>query len=111
MVPDPTKRKVIVAVSGDSSDYSPFSVPEADLFSDTLYFTDRSSLNKRTSVVSVGKYLKNNAKDLPNPPSDFNTDAKIKKLKVASFPLILPIVKGLESTIFKCQRLWTPQHL
>ena len=47
------KRKVIVAVSGDTKDHIPFSISEMDLMSDTLHLTDCVSLNKSTPVISV----------------------------------------------------------
>ena len=43
----PNKRNSIVAISGDAEDYIPFAVPEFDLLSDTLHFTDCSKLNKK----------------------------------------------------------------
>ena len=92
----PHKRNIIVAVSGDADDYTPFSVAEADIFSDTLHLTDCTSLNKKTPAISVGKFLKENEDELPDLPKEFDTDAKVKKLKVASFPLILPLIKGFD---------------
>ena len=92
----PDKRNNIVAVSGDAEDYIPFSVPEKDLLSDTLHFTDCTNLNSKTPSIAVGRFLKDNAADLPDLPQEFNTDAKIKRLKVASFPLILPLIKGFD---------------
>ena len=41
------KRKIIVAVSGDTQDHIPFSISELDLTSDTLHLTDCASLNKK----------------------------------------------------------------
>ena len=90
------KRNTIVAVSGDTDDYTPFSVGESDLFSDTLHFTDCTTLNKKTPTVSIGKFVKENEDDLPNLPKEFDTDSKVEKLKVASFPLILPLIKGFD---------------
>ena len=40
--------------------------------------------------------MKDNKDDLPMLPKEFNSEAKIKKLKVVSFPNILPIIKGYD---------------
>ena len=40
--------------------------------------------------------MKDNEKYLPALPKEFDSDAKVKKLKVASFPLVLPIIKGFD---------------
>ena len=92
----PSKRNTIIAVSGDTEDYTPFSVPEADIFSDTLHLTDCTTLNKKTPTILIGKFLKENEDKLPSLPKEYDTDAKIKKLKLASFSLILPLIKGFE---------------
>ena len=42
------------------------------------------------------KFLKDNEKGLPALPKEFDTDTKVKKLKVASFPLVLLIIKGFD---------------
>ena len=89
-----SKKNNIVAVSGDTQDYIPFSVPEVDLFSDVFHITDCIKLNEKTPQIGVGKFIKDNAKEVLGLPEEFDTDAKIRKLKVVSFPLILPIVKG-----------------
>ena len=89
-----SKKNSIVAVSGDTQDYIPFSVPEVDLFSDVFHITDCIKLNKKTPQIGVGKFIKDNAKEVLGLPAEFDTDAKIRKLKVVSFPLILLIVKG-----------------
>ena len=73
-----------------------FFIPESQLFLDTLHFNDCSTLNKSTPSVSVAKFVKNNQDNLPDLPKEFDTEAKIKKLKVASFPLVLPIIKGYD---------------
>ena len=91
---DPSKRNAMIAVSGDPENYIPFSVPEIDLLSDTLHITDCMTLNKKTPSIGVGKYIKENEKEIQGLPKDFDTDAKIKKLKVVAFPTILPIIKG-----------------
>ena len=43
------KRKVIIAISGDSQDHIPFSISEMDLMSNTLHLTDCTTLNKKNS--------------------------------------------------------------
>jgi len=43
------KRNIILAVSGDTEDYTPFSVAELDLFCDTLHLTDCTTLNKKNT--------------------------------------------------------------
>ena len=91
---DPSKRNAMIAVSGNPENYIPFSVPEIDLLSDTLHITDCMTLNKKTPLIGVGKYIKENEKEIQGLPKDFDTDAKIKKLKVVAFPTILPIIKG-----------------
>ena len=89
-----SEKNTIVAVSGDTEDYIPFSVLESDLFSDVFHITDCTTINKKTPSIGVGKFIKDNAKEILGLPEEFNTDAKIKKLKVVAFPIILPIVKG-----------------
>ena len=75
---NPLKRNTIIAVSGDTENYIPFSVPETELFSDTLHITDCLTLNKKTPSIGVGKYIKENEKDIQGLPEEFDTDAKIK---------------------------------
>ena len=67
-----------------------------DLMSDTLHLTDCTTLNKKTSVISFATFVKDNKNDLPMLPKEFHSEAKIKKLKVVSFPSILPIIKGCD---------------
>ena len=56
------KRNTIAAVSGDPDAYTPFSVSETELFSNPLHLADCTTLNKKTSSVPVGKFLKDNKK-------------------------------------------------
>ena len=91
----PENKKIVAAVTGDAEDYTPFSVPISDIFKDILFLTDCSSLNKNTPSISIGKYIKDNEKDLPEIPNQFKSEAKMKKLKAAACPYILPIVRGL----------------
>ena len=90
------RRNAIVAVSGDPEEYTPFSVSESELFSDTFHLTDCATLNKKTPFVPVGKFIKEHDKHIKDLPDEYNTDSKIKKLKIASFPLVLPIIQGYE---------------
>ena len=69
---------------------------ESNLFSDTIHLTDCQKLNAKTPSVSVAKFIKDNQSDLPTLPKEFDSDAKVKKLKAASFPLVLPIFKGYD---------------
>ena len=93
---DPNKKKRIVAVSGDTDEFTPFSVSERDIFSDSLHFTDCTQLEKNTPSISVAKFVKENEKNIPSLPNEFDTDSKLKKLKVVAFPIILPLVKGYD---------------
>ena len=47
-------------------------------------------------MISITTFVKDNTDDLPMLPKDFDSEAKIKKLKVVSFPSILPIIKGYD---------------
>ena len=76
----PNKRTSIAAVTGEPDNYIPILVSESDLFSDTLHFTDSTTLDKQVSTVSVGKYLKDNQDDLPPLPTEFSSEAKVCKL-------------------------------
>ena len=38
--------------------------------------------------------MRDNKKNLPSLPQEYNSDAKVKNVRVISFPMILPIVKG-----------------
>ena len=87
-------RNNIAAISGDMEDYTPFLVLEKDLFSDTLHITDCTELNKETPSIALTKFLKECGKDQLTLPKEFESDNKTKKLKVVSFPMILPMLKG-----------------
>lgn len=77
-------KKVIVAFSGDTEDYTPF-LFQKKLLSNGLHFTDYNRFSEYTSSILIGKFLKENEKNLPPLP-----------LGIISFPLILPIVKGFD---------------
>ena len=59
-----SKKNSIVAVSGDTEDYIPFSVPEVDLFSDVFHITDCIKLNEKTPQIGVGTFIKDNTKEV-----------------------------------------------
>ena len=59
-----------------------------------MNLTDCATLNKKTPSIGVGKCIKDNEKEIQHLPKEYNTDAKIKKLKVVLFSVVLPIVKG-----------------
>ena len=40
--------------------------------------------------------MKENKNDLPYLPDEYSTGSKVQKLRLISFPLVLPIVKGLD---------------
>ena len=90
-----TNTKVIVAVSGDSEEYTPFSVQVKALLSDSLHLTDFNNFTDGTAIIPIGKHLKDNAADLPDLPNEFSTAVKINKLRIIAFPLIIPLIKGL----------------
>ena len=75
---DPSKKKIIVAVSGDTDEFTPFSIPEQDLFSDTLHFSDSTKLEKGTPSISIAKFLKDNEDMLPLLPPEVDTESKFK---------------------------------
>ena len=87
-------RNNIAAVSGDTDDYTPFLVPEKNLFSDALHITDCTELNKATPAIALAKFLKECGKDQLTLPKEFESDNKTKKLKIVSFPMILPMLTG-----------------
>ena len=89
-----TKSKVIVSVSGNTEEYTPFCVHEI-FFSDPLHLKDFSRFTAGIAIILVRKHLKDNSAGLPTLPDEFSSDSKVKKLRIISFPLILPIIKGL----------------
>ena len=46
-------KKVIVSVSGDTEEYTPFCVPEKSLLSDGLHFTDFFKFSEGTSSIPI----------------------------------------------------------
>ena len=91
-----TKSKVIVAVSGNTKEYTPFCVNENQIFSNSLHLTDFNNFAEGTAIIPVGKHLKENSEHLPRLPDVFSSYSKIKKLCILAFPLILPIIKGFD---------------
>ena len=86
--------KVIISVSGDTEDFTAISVHDKALLGDSLHLIDSNKFTFTSAMVSVGKHLKDNAQHLPDVPKEFSTEAKLKKLSIIAFPLILPLVKG-----------------
>ena len=58
------KSNIIVAVSGEPEEYTPFSVPEDHLFSDCYHLIDCNNPNKNTPSISVSKFIKDNEDEL-----------------------------------------------
>ena len=90
-----TNTKIMVAVGGDSEEYTPFSVQVKALLSNSLHLTDFNNFTDGSAIVPIGKHLKDNAADLPGLPNKFSTAVKINKLCIIAFPLVIPIIKGL----------------
>ena len=96
MVNFKTNSKVIISVSGDTENFTAISVHDRALLGDSLHLTDFKKFAIDSATISVGKHLKDNAENLPDLPNEFLTEAKIKKLRIIAFPLIIPLVKGYE---------------
>ena len=94
MVNFKNNTKVIISVSGDTEDFTAISVHDKALLGDSLHLTDSNKFSITSAMVQVGKHLKDNAQDLPDLPKEFSTEARVKKLSIIAFPLILPLVKG-----------------
>ena len=69
-------------------------VSTSQLLSDSLHLTDFINFTADAAIISVGEHLKENAADLPAFPEVFSSDAKVEKLIIIAFPLVLPIIKG-----------------
>ena len=91
-----TNKRYVSAVSGTPQDFTPFSVLEQFLLGDTPHLSEPVKLNKNVKSIAIGKFIKDNRKSLKNLPSTANTDAKSKNLVVVNFPIVLPLVKGLQ---------------
>ena len=90
------KRKTIAAVTGSPTEYSPFSVPENVLLSDNLHISDSKKFSSSVPRLNIGSWLKDNQSKLSiGIPEEF-TEKKVKNVQVISFPVILPMVKGLD---------------
>ena len=87
--------KTIACINGTAGEFTPFSVPEHILFSDQIHLiSSEDKLVQGTKTCSIYKYVKDNKKTL-NIPSFYFADDMIKSLKLASFPTILPLIKGI----------------
>ena len=72
-------RNIIPAVFGTPEEYSPFSVPESILTTDSLHYTNGGGNNTNFFKVSnIAKFLKDHRKVLKSIPSMFSTDNKSK---------------------------------
>ena len=91
----PENKKIIAAVTGDTEDFTPFSIAVEEILNNCPFMTDCSSLNENTPAISIAKYVKDNLKDLPKLPNQFSSDAKTKKLRAAACPYILPLIRGI----------------
>ena len=87
--------KTVVAVSGTPEEYVPFSVPEKVLTCNNLFVCESVKFFEEVQKVSVAKFFKDNRKKLDWVPECASTDDKTKNLIVVSFPMVLPLVKGL----------------
>ena len=94
MVNFKTNTKVIIAVSGDTEDFTAISVHDKALFGDSLHLTDFKNFAIESATISVGRHLKDNVDNLLSLPNEFSTAAKVQKLRIIAFPLIIPLVKG-----------------
>ena len=88
-------EKMVVAVSGTPDEYAPFSVPEKVLTCNNLFLCESVNFFEDVQTVSVVKFFKDNRKKLEWVPECASTDEKTKNLVVVSFPMVLPLVKGL----------------
>ena len=87
--------KTIAAMNSTTDEYTPFSVPECVFFSDQLHLINfEKSILKEVKTCSVHKYIKENKQTL-NITDKYTSDPIIKTLRPASFPTILPLVKGI----------------
>ena len=89
-----TNIKVIISASGDIEDFTTISVHDKALFSSSLHFIDSGNFSTESTIIPIGKHLKDDAENLTNILSEFSTEAKIKKLRIIASPLIIPLVGG-----------------
>ena len=57
---DPEDLKVIAVVSGTTSEFTPFTVPESVLFGDQIHLGESPRLHKKVPISQVSKYVKEN---------------------------------------------------
>ena len=81
----------IAAVTGNPSSHTPFTVPEKTLLGDNPYLVEAPKLHSSVPTISVGKFLKENKKDLQDLIPVY-TDAKQKTVHMVSFPAVLPFL-------------------
>jgi len=85
-------KKVFAAVSGSLTNYTPFSVPDRTLLSDVYYISNLDKFTKIVSSINVAKNFKDYKGDLA---THFTNESKSKKVSMVSFPIVLPLVKGM----------------
>ena len=87
--------KVIGATNGTTDDFVPFSVPENLMFSDQLHLVNADEIKiNDIKFCAVGKYIRDNKKTL-NICDEYTKDSNMKHLRIAAFPTILPLIRGL----------------
>ena len=88
-----SNAKIIIAVSGDTKDFTAISVHDKALLGNSLHLTDLTNFTIESATISVRKHLKDNDGNLPSLLNEFSA-TKVKTLWIIAFPLIIPIVKG-----------------
>ena len=88
-------REHIAAVSGSPLDYTPFSVPGDIISGDTPHLHEPVKLHSTLKSSSPGRHIIKYRKDLRNLPEIARTNAKAKTLRIVNFPIVLPLIKGL----------------
>ena len=81
-------KHTIAAVTGNSSSYTPFTVPEKTLFGDNPYLLEAPKIHPSVPTISVGKFLKDYKKDTADLIPVY-TDAEQKTVHMVNFPAVL----------------------
>ena len=84
-------RHSIAAVTGNPSFHTPFTVPEKTLLGDNPYLVEAPKLHSSVPTISVGKFLKDNKRDLQDLIPVY-TEAKQKTVHMVNFPAVLPFL-------------------
>ena len=85
-------KKIFAAVSGSLTNYTPFLVPDTTILSDVYYISNLDKFTKNASSANVAKNFKDYKGDLA---THFTNESKSKKVLMVSFPIVLPLVKGM----------------